>query len=293
MNQLNKNRTFLITFMITAVAAVVIIRFVQFATDVIDFNTGFFYHYAGPLKYLHYITLGVVFVGLIILVITEKKRKTRFFNKRLSHFDDSDTAICGIMLLLAAFAVVYTAINTGFANQSTAEILTAFLGTVAYSFSGGVLLFKKRAFPSIGIAFLALSGYYVARLIALFLSNHIIFSMSEHLTVLIFTIMAALFYLTAGRIFMRVESKSTRFKTCVFGFSAVIIAASEIIAKVVFMLGSPSVTRYNLVGSASTQFIAPDMLFAAETIAILVFLLSMARVKHEKGERKRRWASRK
>jgi hypothetical protein len=289
MNQLSRSRTFLITFTIIAVAAVVIIRYAQFAADVIDFNTGFFYHYAGPLKYLHYIALGIVFIGLTVLTVIEKKRRTRFFNKRLSHFDDSDTAICGIMLLLAAFAVVYTAVGEGLRSFGTVEILMTSLGTAAYVFSGGILLIRKRTFPSVGIAFLALSGYYVARLIVIFLENPIILSMSEHLIMLIFTITVALFYLSAGRMFMRAESKTTRIKTCIFGFFAVIVAATEITAKVVFMFGSPSVMRYSLTSSA-TQFITPDMLFAAETIAILAFILSMVKSRYEKGERKRRKA---
>jgi hypothetical protein len=287
MNQYKTPRTFLVMFSIVAIAATVIIRYLQFAFDTIDFNTGFFYHYTGAVKHLHYIALGVIFVGLIILTITEKKRKTRFFTKRLSHFDDSDTALCGIMLLLAAFAVAYTAIITGFENLDTTQTLMAFLGTAAYAFAGGALLFRKRTYPSIGIAFLALSGYYVARLVTLFLENHIILNMSEHLIRLIFTIAIALFYISAGRMFMRAESKSTRAKACVFGFFAIIAAVSEISAKVVFMFGSPSVTRYNL-NSAATQFIAPDMLFAAETIVVLVFLLSMTRVRHDKQEKPKR-----
>jgi hypothetical protein len=287
MNQFKTPRTFLITYFIVAVAAAVIIRYAQFAADVINFNTGFFHHYAGAIKHLHYIALAVILTGLIILTIIEKKRKTRFFTKRLSHFDDSDTALCGIMLLLAAFAVAYTAVITGLGSLDTVQTLTVFLGTAAYAFAGGALLFRKRTYPSIGIAFLALAGYYVARLIMQFLENHIILNMSEHLIRLIFTIAIALFYLSAGRMFMRAENKSTRAKTCVFGFFAIIVAASEITAKVVFMFGSPSVMRYDL-NSAATQFIAPDMLFAAETIAVLVFLLSTARVKHDKQERKNR-----
>jgi uncharacterized membrane protein SirB2 len=273
--------------MIAAVAAVVIIRFVQFAADVIDFNTGFFYHYAGALKYMHYIALGVTLAGLIVLAFIEKKRRTRFFTKRLSHFDDSDTAICGIMLLLAAFAVVYTAINAGLTNKNTTEMLMTFLGAASFTLSGSILLFRKRTFPSVGIAFLALSGYYVARLVTIFLGNHIILSMSEHLIMLIFTVVTALFYLSAGRMFMRVESRNTRLKVCVFGFFAIIVAISEITAKAVFMFGSPSVMRYNL-NSSATKFIAPDMLFAAETIAVLALVLCMVKTKHEKQERAKR-----
>ncbi|MCL2697426.1 MAG: hypothetical protein FWE74_05040 [Oscillospiraceae bacterium] len=287
MNQAKFPSSFLVIFFIAAVVAAVIIRYVQFAADVIDFNTGFFYHYAGALKSLHYIALAVIGAGLITLSIIERKRKTRFFTKKLGHFDDSDTAICGIMLLLAAFAVVYTAINTGLPNLGAAEVLTVFLGAAAYTFSGGVLLFKKRAFPSVGIAFLALSGYYVIRLVVIFLGNHIILSMSEQLVMLIFTIAAALFYLSAGRMFMRVESKTTRVKTCIFGFFAAVVAVSEITAKIIFMFGSPSVTRYNLQLSVS-EFIAPDMLFAAETIAILAFILTMIKTKHDRQQRKSR-----
>jgi hypothetical protein len=286
-NQPGKNHTFLITFLIIAVAAVIIIRYAQFSADVIDFNTGFFYHFAGPLRSLHYIALAVVFVGLVILSLIEKKRRTRFFNKKLSHFDDSDTAICGIMLLLASFAVIYTAISAGIANLGTTELLMTFLGGAAYAFSGGVLLVRKRTFPSVGLAFLALSGYYVARLVVLFLGNHIILSMSEHLVMLIFTVALALFYLSAGRMFMRAENKTTRLKTCIFGFFAVIVAVTEITAKVVFMFGSPSITRYSLTSSA-TQFITPDMLFAAETIAVLAFVLTMVKSGHDKNERSKR-----
>ncbi|MCL2638132.1 MAG: hypothetical protein FWD48_07130 [Oscillospiraceae bacterium] len=295
MNQLNQRRiptTFLTVFFLIAAAVAAVIRFVQFAADIVDFDTGFFYYHTGALKHLHYIALAVIGICLIILVIIERKRKTRFFTKRLSHFDDSDTAICGIMLLLASFAVIYTAVGAGLSKLSIAELLTVFLGAAAYAFSGGALLIKKRTFPSVGIAFLMLSGYYVIQLIILFLGNHIILSMSEHLVRLIYTVVLALFYLSAGRMFMRIESKSTRVKACVFGFFAIILAVSEIAAKITFLFGSPSVTRYNL-GTTATTFIAPDMLFAAETIVILVFLLTMLKVKHDKQERKSRRKSEK
>jgi hypothetical protein len=278
---MKRNRTFLMAFFSVAAVVAVIVRYAQFTADVIDFNTGFFYHYAGVMKYLHYIVLGFVLAGFIALAIIEKRRKTRFFTKRLSHFDESDTAICGIMLLLTAFAVIYTAIREGMSSYGSTEILTVFLGTAAYGFAGGVLLFRKRTFPSVGIAFLALSGYYVARLIMLFLDNHVIINMSEHLIRLIITIMMALFYLSAGRMFMRAESKTTRIKTCVFGFFGVTVAGAEIVAKVVFLFGAPSVTQYNLRSSA-TQFIAPDMLGAAETIAVLTFLFSMVRYSQDR-----------
>jgi hypothetical protein len=275
-------RTFLITFLIAATTAAVIVRFVQFVAGIIDFNTGFFEYYAGTLKSLHYIILCIIIVGFLVLAIFEKKRKTIFFKKKLGHFDDTDTAICGIMLLLAGFAVIYTAFTSGIAGLGFIEILTVMFGTAAYGFSGGVLLFRRRTYPSVGLAFLALSVYYVVRLVFLFLENHIILSMSEHLIRLLTVIMLALFYLSAGRMFMRAESKTTRIKACVFGFFAVTVAVSEVMAKLIFLFGSPSVMRNNLIRSASTKFIMPDMLIAAETIALLTILLTMLRRRPER-----------
>jgi len=278
---MKKPRTFLITFFIVAVAAAIIVRYLQFIAEVIDFNTGFFHHYAGYWRYLHYVVLGAGLAGFIALAIIEKKRKTRFFTKKLSHFDESDLAFCGIMLLLAGFAVVYTAIGRGLSNHNSTEMLMVFLGTAAYALAGSILLFRKKTYPVIGLAFLALSGYYVARLIILFLNNYIILNMSEHLVRLIITIMMSLFFLSAGRMFMRAETKRTRIKVCIFGFFAITAAVSEMAAKLIFLLGAPRVTRDSL-NSAVTEFIPPDMLWAAETIAVLTFLFCMTRYKHER-----------
>jgi len=279
---MKKARSLLVVFFIVAVAAAIIVRYTQLIGKVIDFNTGFFYHYAGALKYLHYIALGAAFIGFIILAIIEKKRRTLFFSKRLGHFDETDTAICGIMLLIAGFAVVYSAFTEGFDKLSYIEILYVIIGTLAYGFAGGILLFKKRAYPSVGLAFLALSGYYVVRLVMLFVENYIILNMPEHLVRLVIALLFSLFYLSAGRMFMRAESKGTRMKACVFGFFGATIAVSEITAKLIFLFGSPSVTRDNLMRSAATKFISPDMLSVAETIALVTFLLTMTRLKAER-----------
>ena len=279
---MKKARSLLIVFFIVAAAAAIIVRYTQLIGKVIDFNTGFFYHYAGGLKYLHYIILGGAFIGFIIIAIIEKKRRTLFFSKRLGHFDETDTAICGIMLLIAGFAVVYSAFTEGFGKLGYTEILSVILGTLAYSFAGGILLFKKRAYPAVGLAFLALSGYYVARLVMLFVENYIILNMPEHLIRLVITLLFSLFYLSAGRMFMRAETKGTRVKACVFGFFGAVTAVSEMTAKLIFLFGSPSVTRDNLMRSAATKFITPDMLSVAETIAVVTFLLTMTRLKAER-----------
>jgi hypothetical protein len=60
------------------------------------------------------------------------------------------------------------------------------------------------------------------------------------------------------------------------------VAVSEITAKLIFLFGSPSVTRDNLMRSASTKFIVPDMLDAGEIIALLVILLIMVRHRPER-----------
>jgi hypothetical protein len=279
---MKRTRTFLITFFIAVTAAAVIVRFAQFLAGVIDFSTGFFEHYAGYWRYLHYIAVAIIFAGFFILALIERKRRTRFFTKKLGHFDETDTAVCGIMLLLAGFAVAYSAFREGFTGLGTTELLTVILGTLAYGFAGGILLFRRRTFPSAGLAFLALSGYYVARLVMLFLGNYIIINMPEHLVRLLIIVGMALFYLSAGRMFMRAESKTTRLKACVFGFFAASVAFSEMAAKLIFLFGSPSVTRNNLMTSATTAFIMPDMLMAAEAIALITFLLSMIRHKPER-----------
>jgi NADH:ubiquinone oxidoreductase subunit K len=185
------------------------------------------------------------------------------------------------MLLIAAFSVIYTAITAGISRLGFVEILTIALGTAAYGFAGAVLLFKKRTYPSVGFAFLGLSAYYIAILFVQFVDNYIILSMTEQLVKLIITVMLALFYLSAGRMFIRAESKSTRMKACVFGFFAVTVAISEIAAKLIFLFGSPAVTRDALMRSSSA-FIMPDMLAAAETIALLTLLLTLLRRRPER-----------
>jgi len=253
---------------------------VQFAEDIIDFSTGFFHSHAGFTRHLHYLVLILAFIGLIPAAIIERKRRTRFFHKRMGHFDDTDLMSGGIMLLLAGFAVIYTAIRAGFTSLGLPAVITVFIGTAAYGFAGGVLFFKKRVYPSVGFAFLGLSIYYVLRLVHIFLGNHIILNMTEHLVILILMVVFALFYLSLGRMFIRAESKTTRIKAYVFGTFAALLAASEITAKMIYWFGSPSVTRQNLQRSAS-EFIMPDMLIAAETIAIISLLLCLTRYKKQ------------
>ncbi|MCL2078033.1 MAG: hypothetical protein FWH08_06495 [Oscillospiraceae bacterium] len=279
---MKKKLSFLIIFFIIACAGATVVRYVQLISETIDFSTGFFDHHAGILKYLHYIVLGVSLLGFIILTLIEKRRKTRFFTKRMGHFDDADAALCGIMFLLAGFAVIYTAVYNGFLGFSLHEKVTVALGMFSYGYAGVALLFRRRALPSIGIALLGLSGYYIIRLMDIFLDNYIILSMPEHIVRLILIVFLALFYLSAGRMFLRAESKSTRAKACIFGFFAATIAASEITAKMIFWLGSPTVMRDNLLRSDTTRFIMPDMLAASEAIALLVFLACMTRYKSER-----------
>jgi hypothetical protein len=223
-----------------------------------------------------------VFLGFLILALIEKRRKTVFFTKKMGHFDGSDTSLCGIILLVAGFSVAYVAVTGGLAELGVIDLIAAVLGTLAYGFAGCVLLFKKRTYPSVGFAFLVLAGYYIIRLVRLFLENYIILSMSEHLIRLIITMTLPLFFLSAGRMFLRAESKTTRIKVCVFGFFTATAAVSEVTAKLIFLFGSPRVTRNSLMNSAATQFIAPDMLAAAEAVVLVTFLLTLLRRKPER-----------
>jgi hypothetical protein len=279
---MNRKRTFLIPYFIIASAAAIIVRYLQFAGEIINFDTGFFHTHAGAGKHIYYIILLLALGGLVALAVTERRRRTRFFNKRLGHFDDTDLASGGIMLLLAGFAVVYTAVRAGITNLGTAGVISAVLGVAAYGFAGSVLLFRKRTYPSVGIAFLVLSVHYIIRLVGVFMANHIILNMTEQLMVLVLLVMFSLFYLSLGRMFMRAESKTTRVKACVFGIFAAIVAVSEITAKMIYWLGSASVIRENL-QRATSEFIMPDMLFAAETIALITLLLCMVRYKKSNG----------
>jgi hypothetical protein len=275
---MNRKRTLLLPFFLIASVTAIIVRYYQFAGEIIDFDTGFFVSHAGFASSIYYLILGIVFIGLIVLSIAEKKYRTRFFNKRMGHFDETDLASSGIMLLLAAFAIIYMAVADGLSKLGIVEIITAIIGALAYSFAGGVLLFRKRTYPSVGFAFLVLAVYYLIRLIIIFLSNHIILNMTEQLMMLIFTVTLALFYLSFGRMFIRAESKTTRIKAYIFGTFAAIAATAEISAKTIYWLGTPSVTRDNLRREAS-EFIMPDMLIAAETIALIALLLCMIRYK--------------
>lgn len=274
---MKKKRTFLLAYLAAASALSVIVRYVQLI-DVIDFNTGFFKLHAGIMQYLHYIVLGAALIGIIVLTLIEKRRKTRFFTKKMGLFDETDHALCGIMLILAGFAVIYTAFVTGFNKSGIMALTATLLGTAAYGFSGGLLLFRKKVSPASGLAFLFLSCYYVMRMVEYFLENHIILAMSEHLIRLLQMVLFALFYLSAGRMLLRAENKTTRSKVCIFGFFAAVIAISEILAKIVFWYGSTPVVR----PSSDTQFIRPDMLMAAETIALTTFLFCMTRYKDKK-----------
>ncbi|MCL2108899.1 MAG: hypothetical protein FWH20_06105 [Oscillospiraceae bacterium] len=276
-----KNRpTFLIIYLLSAAAVSCIVRYVQLIGDVIDFNTGFFYPHTGFMRYLHYIVLGVALAGIIVLAIIEKHRKTRFFTKKMGHFDDGDTAICGIMLLMTGFAVIYTAVMSGLGGIAPLQLVAVLLGVAGYGFAGVVLLRYRRVYPSVGMVFLLLSGFYVLRMMELFLSNYIILSMSEHLIRLVQMALFALFYLSAGRIFLRAEMKSTRVKACIFGFFTAVVSVSEITAKMIFWLGSMPVRR----PAAESRFIAPDMLMAAETVALLTILICMTRYKTKKAK---------
>jgi len=118
-------------------------------------------------------------------------------------------------------------------------------------------------------------------MIGYFLENPIILSMSEHLVRLIQMVLFALFYLAAGRMLLRSENKTTRVKICVYGFSAAILTISEIAAKIIFWFGRTPIAR----PSSSTQFIMPDMLIAAEVIALLTFLYCMTRYKDKKTKK--------
>ncbi|MCL1823100.1 MAG: hypothetical protein FWG44_02755 [Oscillospiraceae bacterium] len=274
---MKKKSTFLATFFIAACTAAIIVRYMQFVSGIIDFNTGFFFPHAGTIKHVYYITLFTAFIGFLVLAIIEKKRKTFFFRKKLGQFDDSDVALTGIMLMLAGFSIIFSAFRENISSLNAGGFAAVVLGTFAYSFAGGVLLFKKRAFPSVGVAMLGLSAYYVIRLVMLFLENYIILNMSEYLIKLLIVLSLALFYLSAGRMFLRAESKTTRIKACVFGFTAALLSVSETTAKVIFWFGAPAVTREH-----AAKFIMPDMVSVAETIALLILLICIARRKPER-----------
>jgi hypothetical protein len=79
--------------------------------------------------------------------------------------------------------------------------------------------------------------------------------------------------------FIRAESKTTRIKAFVFGSFAAILAFSEIAAKLIYWFGAPAVKQ--IINSASDEFIMPDMLIAAETIAVITLLLCMIRHKKQ------------
>lgn len=275
---MKKSRSVLIEFTIIACACAIIARYMQLIRGAINFDTGFFDYTSGFLRHIHYIVLALAFGGLIAIAVVEKKKRTTFFTKRLGHLDQSDTFMCGIMMLLAAFALFFTAFQ-GRAEVETSDAVIAVFGSGAYTAAGLILLIKKRALPSVGICFLFLAMYYVIDLVRTFLGNYVLLNMSEHLVRLIFTTFLALFFVTAGRMFLRAESKSTRVKTCIFGFFSAIVVISEILSKMLFWFGSPVVARTEL---QTTSFVPPDMQFSAEAIVLLTLLICFARRKSER-----------
>jgi len=276
---MKKPRSILVEFTIIACAGAIIARYMQLIRGAIDFDTGFFYYTSGSLRHIHYIVLAIAFAGLVAIALVEKKRKTVFFSKRMGHLDRSDTFMCGLMLMLASFSVFFTMFQSGFSEAGTADTLIGVLGGTTYAVAGLILLVKKRALPSVGFCFLLLAVFYVINLVQAFLGHYVLLNMSEHLIRLVFTVFLALFFVTAGRMFLRAESKSTRVKTCIFGFFAIVIVVSEIMSKMIFWFGSPAVARTEL---RSTNFLPPDMQFSAEAIVLLTLLICFTRRKSER-----------
>lgn len=227
----NKSLFLLIAFVPLLITALVT-RTIQLLIG-IDFETGFYLRNTGFLPYALILVLIVTAVVIIVLTLWNKKIKSLPFTKSPSEFSRFKIKVLGFVFIVAGvdcFGVFIKAIPWGKGElaRRLADPITIILNLV-----GGVLIValgftlygSKKVGKLSSFLMTSLSVFLAIKASANLLGRMVIATKSQYLLEIFPWLFLIYFFLSATRLFLGKERKSTRVELIVTGLMASIISA--------------------------------------------------------------------
>lgn len=258
-----------------------VLRLLQLSS-VIDYETGFFHTYSGSLSWILYAFLGAAGAAFVLLSVLDRRRKCFFYTKRMGQIDGTETLLCGVMYLLAAVFVLIDLAGQIGGGAGIHVVLSCCVGAGGYLLAGASLVKNKRITASAGFSFLMLGFYYTMMSVVNFMSHNVITQISDYLLRLLTDICLVLFFLFAGRIFSRNETKTTRIRVSVFGLGALLLILTETLSKLIYWITISEAQRGYL-SQPDVVFLMPDAQFVAKGIAVLVTMIVLVKLPYKKN----------
>jgi len=289
-------------------------RFLQYS-EVILPESGFFEHDGGFLNHIYYIVFGVsaalilastlidmklkrgIRIGKRLVEKTVRLRETPVKPEKAKKAQKAAnirilptvgaiigaviTGACGYLLMINAFYAVQGTIQSG--DPSILQSATLCMAALGYTFTAYSVFAAKKIVPAISLAFLFIAACYVSMAALEFMARTYIANLSGHLILLSTNLLLAMFFLNCGRIIVQTATKFTAVCATVFGYSAVILALSESIARFWYY--------YSADGSHKAVldyygFELPSVLFMVQAAGVLwvIYALSAKRSTIEREE---------
>jgi len=258
-------------FFIIALIVCLIARYLQYSSA-INAETGFFIKRGEFLNSAYYIFAALSAIVFFIFAFSAKSVRITRFSPQSAGFGGLLMVFCGILCAVEAFISGYRFVMR----------FALILGAVGFVFAGAVIYFKKRPQPVCGSAFLLLSLYGTVSAAGRFMSLIYIRNLSAQLIILVSDLLSAMFFLSAGKAFIRAKTRLSAVTARVSGLAAAMLILSDGLARYVYYYASEKDIR-RVLASSDNGFALPDASFLIRG-AVILWLVFVFAVKFKKRE---------
>jgi len=252
---------FALTFVVCTVT-----RYLQYSA-VVNVENGFFMNNGGFLNDAYYVFIAIsAALFLLFSIISENPKITRLYAP--------DAAFGGVIAVSCGILYAYAAIEP---NPFNPLLL---VGAIGFVYVGVSVFIKKRLMPSAAPAFLILAVFYTIKAAAKFMAVIYIRNLSAELIVMLGDLFAAVFFLAAGKAFIRAFTKPAAVLTKLCGYTSALLVFSEGFARYIYYYTSESDIR-RAVLAADNGFTFSETAFLTQG-AVILWLIYVLTVKKRK-----------
>jgi hypothetical protein len=226
-----------------------------------------------------YVLIAFILIYFFIITFIAKAVKADVFKKRMGQASDSLCAETGIVILICGISYIYEMISVFSEGFDIFKLIYLFIGALGLVLAGLELFSKKRITFKSGFFIIMPAVMYVLRAINIFMHNLVIINISDELIRLLIDLSLGLFYFALGRMFIRSETKYSRFKVCFIGFFALTLIVGEALGKAVYLAMHAESVRRNL---DHMQIVLPNLGFIMDGGVVFAVLLHLLRKGREK-----------
>ncbi|MDR0198054.1 MAG: hypothetical protein LBI36_07560 [Oscillospiraceae bacterium] len=281
---MKKNLPRTAVFFAFALPFLIVVRYLQYSTVISPVN-GFFEPNGGFLNVAYYVFFAVFVVAAAVLAALDKKSGRGVGKVIIARMGGACSDIGGMLTAFTCFLFAYETGRLFVGEGGFFAVFMFFLATAGYALTAFAIFKYRRLLPVTGFSLLLLTVFYVLGAAVEFMARINITSISARLVILLANVALALFFLSCGRIFMRLGTKLTPVLTAVYGYSAAMLIFSDGAARLVHIAALDK-GAYGFLVSGESGFSVPNTVFFSQGAVVLwlIFALSVRNRKRKSDE---------